>query len=422
MNPDRLSEWAPDFAGAMAVLGLGLVEAFTASSYDSSGRAQVLVAVGISLAVGLARHAPSIALSVVWIVGGLQVLGGVSLMFVELAIAVVAFATARWGSTATVWISGLSIPAAAFLAVGYVDHEGIGSLSRFIGTGPALDAARRVGTSWPLVAGAFGFAVLAVPWLAGVALRFRTRAAESHVSQVAAEADAARAQRETEQAREIITLRETQARLARDVHDVVGHSLAVILAQAESAQYLPDDDPAALKKTMATIATSARSSLQDVRQVLAGGQGAPPPTRTGAFEELVEGVRASGHQVVTTEAGTPRPLPPELDLVAHRVTQEMLTNAIKHGRADRPVIVERHWPGEWGGGSYERDLRIEVRNAAAALGDETQPLTLTEPPGQGLDGMRRRLESVGGRLDVRRREEPDGPTFTATAWVPVSGR
>jgi signal transduction histidine kinase len=348
--------------------------------------------------------------------------GGVTLMFVEPEIAAGAIATARWGSTGTVWVSGLSIPAAAFLAVGYVDHEGIGSLSRFIGTGPALDAARRVGTSWPLVAGAFGFAVLAVPWLAGVALRFRTRAAESHVSQVAAEADAARAQRETEQAREIITLRENQARLARDVHDVVGHSLAVILAQAESAQYLPDDDPAALKKTMATIATSARSSLQDVRQVLAGGQGTPPSTRTGAFEELVEGVRASGHQVVTTEAGTPRPLPPELDLVAHRVTQEMLTNAIKHGRADRPVIVERHWPGEWGGGSYERDLRIEVRNAAAALGDETQPLTLTEPPGQGLDGMRRRLESVGGRLDVRRREEPDGPTFTATAWVPVSGR
>ncbi len=71
---------------------------------------------------------------------------------------------------------------------------------------------------------------------------------------------------------------------------------------------------------------------------------------------------------------------------------------------------------------WERDLRIEVRNAAAVVSDETQPLVTTEPPGQGLDGMRRRLDSVGGRLDVRRRVEADGPTFTATAWVPVSGR
>ena len=137
----------------------------------------------------------------------------------------------------------------------------------------------------------FGFAVLAVPWLAGLALRFQVRAAAlARSRQVAAEDDAARARRETEQAREIAGLREEQARLARDVHDVVGHSLAVILAQAESAQYLPDDDPAALKQTMATIATSARSSLQDVRQVLAGPHAAPPP-RTDAFEQLLDGVR-----------------------------------------------------------------------------------------------------------------------------------
>ncbi len=97
----------------------------------------------------------------------------------------------------------------------------------------------------------------------------------------------------------------------------------------------------------------------------------------------------------------------------------MLTNAIKHGRRDRPVAVERHWPE----GSWDRDLRIEVRNVAEYADGETQPLqAATVPPGQGLDGMRRRLEAVGGRLDVRRRDEDGEPTFTATAWVPVSGR
>jgi signal transduction histidine kinase len=414
---DRLRLWGPDLTGAALVFVIGVLEAINSNPYDDTRQAQVLISIAIAIAVGLSRRLPGAALAVVWLTGAMQVVGGISIMFVELAIAAVAFGAARWGNRITLWLSGLSIPAAAFLAVGYVDHEGLGSLSRFIGTGPALDAARRVGTSWPLVAGAFGFAVLAVPWLAGLALRFQIRAAESRVSQVAAEDYAARARRETEQAREIAGLREEQARLARDVHDVVGHSLAVILAQAESAQYLSDDDPAALKRTMATIATSARSSLQDVRHVLAGPHATPPP-RTDALEQLLDGVRASGHQVVATEAGVPQPLPPELELVAHRVTQEMLTNAIKHGRTDRPVILERHWPD----GSWERDLRIEVRNATAAVSHETQPLGLAEVPGQGLDGMRRRLDSVGGRLDVRRRDEDDGPTFTATAWVPVSPR
>jgi signal transduction histidine kinase len=418
MKPETLRDWGPDLAGGAAVAAVGIFETLTNDAYAGARQDQLVVALGVGASITLARRLPGAALATVWLVGLAQVLGDVSIMLVELSIALVAFACARWGSTATVWLSGLSIPAAALLSVGYVDHEGLGSLSRFIGIVAARDAALLVGQSWPLVAGAFGFAILAVPWLAGLAVRFRVRASESLVHQEAAQADVARAQRETEQAREIAALREDQARLARDVHDVVGHSLAVILAQAEAGQYLPDDDPAAHKRTLATIAESARSSLQDVRQVLAGPQAPLPPQRTGAFEALVEGVRASGHEVASTEFGTPHPLPPELDLVAHRVTQEMLTNAIKHGRNDRPVIVERHWPET----SWERDLRIEVRNAVAGVSDETQPIATTMPPGQGVEGMRRRLESVGGRLDVRRRDEPYGPTFTATAWVPVSAR
>jgi signal transduction histidine kinase len=152
---------------------------------------------------------------------------------------------------------------------------------------------------------------------------------------------------------------------------------------------------------MATIAMSARGSLEDVRQVLAATSGSPTPTtRRADLDSLVEGVRASGHVVESTMVGTPQPMPPELEVVAFRVLQEMLTNAIKHGRRDRPVLVERHWEG---------DLRIEVQNAVSEAPEDGG--------GQGLAGMRRRLESVGGHLDVRRRSDP--ATFTATAWVPV---
>jgi signal transduction histidine kinase len=118
--------------------------------------------------------------------------------------------------------------------------------------------------------------------------------------------------------------------------------------------------------------------------------------------------------VVSTETGAPQPLPPELETVAYRVLQEMLTNAIRHGRRDTPILVEQRWEGE---------LRIEVRNVPARTDEETGPRSALDPgapaAGQGLGGMRRRLESVGGRLDVRRREESDGPTFIATAWVPM---
>ena len=159
---------------------------------------------------------------------------------------------------------------------------------------------------------------------------------------------------------------------------------------------------------MENIATSARTSLDDVRQVLTSTSGtAAAPARHADLDSLVEGVRASGHEVRSTEVGTPQPMPPELEVVAFRVLQEMLTNAIKHGRRDQPVRVERHWEG---------DLRIEVENAVDHASEETQPIR-SVPGGQGLEGMRGRLEGVGGRLDVRRRSDP--PRFTTTAWIPL---
>ena len=229
--------------------------------------------------------------------------------------------------------------------------------------------------------------------------------------------DAARAQRETEQAREIARLREEQARLARDVHDVVGHSLAVILAQAESAQYLPTTTRRGSEDDDGDIATSARSSLQDVRQVLLPGEHGRG-RRAARSSSLVDGVRASGHEVVLTEVGTPQPLPPELEVVAlpgaagdaHQRHQ---------ARPPRPAGVRRAALARRRRATG--DLRIEVRNVEAPTRPRRDPAApARRRPGQGLDGMRRRLDAVGGRLDVRRRERADGePTFTVTAWVPV---
>jgi signal transduction histidine kinase len=265
--------------------------------------------------------------------------------------------------------------------------------------------------------------VVAAPWPAGLVMRFLDRASTSQASMLAAEEAAAGAWRATEHAREVAQLRDQQTRLARDVHDVVGHSLAVILAQAESGQYV--DDTAKLKKTLQTIATSARSSLQDVRQVLSSTQDTTlGPGDEGWFDGLIAGVRGSGHEIIATELGTPRRLARETGAVAYRVFQEMLTNAIKHGRRDRPITAGRHWPATPSTDGVADTLRIEVSNVTEASPDDAGPGGAGPGgagSGRGLDGMRRRLEAIGGHLDVRRGEQPAGTTFTVNAYLPVRG-
>ncbi|GAB6900076.1 sensor histidine kinase [Kineosporia succinea] len=422
-----LEVWWPDLLAGLLVLFAAFVEWNSVYGYYLPPSVLAAPALAMALAVVLTRQRPAWALGVLWALGLFQFTYGNQIMLVQLSIMYVAFGVARWGRPVTVWLSLISVPLAALGGLAYIEVFGDGVVFQLGGRFPGF-----VGT-W---AGQFGYRLMAMlviavilllPWLIGLAVRLGVRASASDArasasdaSREMAEADAARAQLESEQAREIAALREEQARLAADVHDVVGHSLAVILAQAESAQFL-DDDPVVLKQTMTTIAASARTSLQDIRQVLAGAQQASAMATAGSFRELVDGVRASGHQVMVTEVGQPRPMPPELEVVAHRVVQEMLTNAIKHGRREQPLSVERHWPE----GPYAHDLRIEVRNVAATRLADTQPLDLVSPRdtgGQGLGGMRRRLEAVGGKLDVRTRDEPEGPTFTVTAWLPVSGR
>jgi signal transduction histidine kinase len=390
--------------GGVAVIGL--VQAVSYFHWDRVDFVQLLVTIGMAAAAALFRQSPGVALALVWIACGIQVTSGIGMMFAELAAAIVSFGTARFGSTVVLWVSGLSIPVGAVIAIAYLMPSNLADLA---GLRSVASSSMYLMPRWVLffVVALTGVTFLTLPWLLGLLLRSRETTRQSQFEQRVAESDAARAQAGQLQAQEIADLRAQQATLANDVHDVVGHSLAVILAQAESAQYLPADDPERIRQTMANIATSARQSLQDVRQVLATTPQAETTTANGGLDSLIEGVRAAGNDVDSTVVGTPQPLPPELDAVAFRVMQEMLTNALKHGVRGEPVSVERHWDGE---------LRIEVRNVITA---EAAPQADAGQQGLGLEGMRRRLESVGGRIDVRRRGGADAASFTVTAWVPL---
>jgi signal transduction histidine kinase len=404
--------WLPEGIAALMVLAIGLTEAVLTWAMTDGHMGGFAQAVVIAFAVGMCRRAPGAALGLVWALGLLHVRFGAPIMLTEFALTAVFFGGARWGRPPTVVMSALSVPLAVVVA--FVLHEGRIVVIHLLLGGSRLGGLIREEPTVRLTLSLIGLLVVAAPWPAGLVMRFLDGARTSRASMLAAEEAAAGAWRETEHAREIAHLRDQQTRLARDVHDVVGHSLAVILAQAESGQYL--DDTVKLKKTMQTIATSARSSLQDVRQVLSSTQDTTV-VRDDAdrFDDLVAGVRGSGHEIVATELGTPRQLPREAAVVAYRVFQEMLTNAIKHGRRDEPIVAERHWPATQAEGGVADTLRIEVTNMTEASGHDGAGA------GRGLDGMRRRLEAIGGHLDVRRREQPSGISFTVTAFVPVRG-
>ncbi|HWU31381.1 MAG TPA: histidine kinase [Marmoricola sp.] len=398
--PRTRTGWGPDIAIGIAFGVLTLGEAFRRATLDNGPSGYVwsdffdtlLIGGLVAVGAGLHRRSPGTALVLAAAAGTYQLVFGVSFVVAELGIAVIAYGCGRWGSPVLLWISGLAIPIGAVGGYLYFQANGvryIGMLRSLWSAGFWRNFADSTQLSRFLLLTILSGLVLLVPWLLGIALRFRQRADVTEVARQEALHDA-------EQAQQIAELKEQQADLARDVHDVVGHSLAVILAQAEAAQFRDDTDHESLKQSMRDIADAARGSLRDVRNVLNRADDSAPQM-IGSLDSLIDGVRVSGQEIVTRVTGTPRPLPPELDVVSYRVLQEMLTNAIKHGLRDAPVNVTRDWSD---------GLRIEVANESS---------TAEGAAGQGLNGLRRRVDAVGGTVTVQH----ESNRFVVTARIPL---
>ena len=388
----------PEAVLAVVVLGVGLEEAsYVAGEARFHGRGLAspseghldVVVVLVALAVGFCRRLPSVSLLLMAAAGVVHVDSSLPFLFVEIGFCAAMFGAARWGNPATAAAAMALAVFGAFVGLSSISPDYFDEVFNFL-PGTVVSNIYESSLTWRAIAAMAGGVLVLVPWLLGLVLRLVDRNRAERRAAEQAEFAAERARREAEQSQQIAALEEERAQLAHDVHDVVGHSLAVILAQAESGRYA--DDSETLKQTMATIASAARTSLQDVRQVLRTGE-----ARRGSLAELIEGVRASGHEVVEKVSGVPRPLPPELEAVAYRVLQEMLTNALHHGRRNAPLTVEQRW----GDG-----LVLQVGNPAEIAAHPGE--------GQGLAGMRRRLASVGGTLDVR-----PGDPFVVVATLPA---
>ena len=192
-------------------------------------------------------------------------------------------------------------------------------------------------------------------------------------------------ERATEAARAVA---EEQARIGRELHDVIAHNLSVIVVQATAANDVFDTRPERAREALREIEATGRSALGELRRLLGAVSGddtgfAPTPG-LDQLDTLVAQVRSAGLEVTVSVEGKPRTLPTAIDLSAYRVVQEALTNTIKHANATR-VGVDLHFTDD--------ALDIEVRDDGRGNGNGGGT-------GSGLIGMRERVVTYGGTLKV----------------------
>ncbi|MEU1737196.1 histidine kinase [Streptosporangium sp. NPDC020145] len=177
-----------------------------------------------------------------------------------------------------------------------------------------------------------------------------------------------------------------RARIAREMHDVVAHALAVIVAQARGGRFAP----ARAAEILATIEDTGRMALTDMRAAVgvlrAVPGGARPSPGLADLPELLERTRGAGLPVTEIVRGTVRPLGPGMELVVYRTVQEALTNTLKHAGPGARGTVMLEWAQD--------DLRLTVS-------DDGKPPAGATGTGNGLTGMRERVGAVGGTLEIR---------------------
>lgn len=185
-------------------------------------------------------------------------------------------------------------------------------------------------------------------------------------------------------------------RILREMHDVIAHSLAIMIAQADGGSYVAADTEAA-RRTFVTIAETGRSALADTRRILGilkdeQGDPALAPTLDTGLDELAASSREAGLQVSLVRVGEPRRLPGAARTALHRIAQESLTNVLKHAGEGATVVIAENWRPD--------EVTLTVTSTGGNRATATDPVTGAAIAGSGLGliGMRERAEMLGGRL------------------------
>ncbi|WP_367138245.1 sensor histidine kinase [Saccharothrix sp. HUAS TT1] len=240
-----------------------------------------------------------------------------------------------------------------------------------------------------------GATLLHAGWLVAVIVGV-TRNRRAYLAEARARAAAAE-RRVEEEARRRAT--EERLRIARELHDVVGHHLSLINVQASAALHRPDPDRT--EQALTAIKQTSKETLRELRTalgVLRQQDGARP-----GLDRLADLVTTAGRSglAIRTELAETRPLPPEVDLAAYRIVQEALTNVARHAGATTAVVRVR---------PEREDVVVEVEDDGAGEPGE---------PGNGILGMRERAQALGGSLTAGR---GPGGGFRVRARLPLGAR
>lgn len=389
---ERLLRWeqAHRFALDAALAALLLVVllpstvAVSAASGNVSARLAVVVTVALVTPLAWRRTAPTASAAAVYLVAALQLVAGAPIVVPADAVVLVALYSVtvngpRWAHRTA--IAGALLGAlllAVSLGGGWTDSSGARAVSLFAGV-----------------------SALAV-WAFGLVRRTRRERLE------ALEDRARRLEVERDQQTQIATAAE-RARIARELHDIVAHSLTVMIAQADGGRYAADADPSAATRALGTIGETGRAALTDMRRllgVLRGGDhqdlAYEPPPAESDVGALVEQLRTGGLRVSLVRMGTPRTLPPGAGLTVYRIAQEALTNVLKHAGPDPLVSVLVQWLPD--------AIVLEVSDDGRGASAESDGL------GQGLLGMRERATIFAGTVSAGPRP---GGGFRVRAQLPT---
>jgi signal transduction histidine kinase len=207
---------------------------------------------------------------------------------------------------------------------------------------------------------------------------------------------------------------EERLRVARELHDVVSHSIAMINFRAGVALHVLDRRPEEARTALEAIRQGSAGAMQELRAALGvlrepGGRSRAPLPGLGQLGELVAGVAGAGQAVELTVEGDPGELPPAVDLAAYRVVQESLTNVVRHAGPATATVRVAYRPSE---------VLVEVTddgNGLAPAPGRPAGASDAKARGSGIAGMRERVGAAGGELEAGPRT---GGGFRVAARLP----
>lgn len=356
-----------------------------------------LVALGLFAgALAVRRLAPPWSLGIAWAGALVQMLALRDLQLYDTAVLGVLYSTAAHGGRVVKWLGLASAGLGAVVATVYltVIKPLTGGTVLYANPPDAVGMA-----AWFAFSLTAALAVLVLAWTAGLLVR-----AVRDSREIRRREEVATRERELVEYRYVVE--QERNRIARDMHDVVAHSLAVVIAQADGARFAAATKPETAVEALGTIAGVARGALGDVRLLLAElrhAEGGAPQPVLDDLDELLAQLRAAGLDIRFTETGERVTLGTGHQIAVYRIVQEGLTNALRHGDAGRPVELAFSWS--------VRGVRVEIVNA---LRDGA--LREASAHRHGIPGMRERAQLTGGTLHA----DVEGDRFRLVAEIPAT--